>query len=303
MENASQRKTGPVRTTPVLLCPREALAHWQDAAGAPEEAPPLSPRAQKIMDSLRGHGASFFDELAADSGLLRAELEQGLGELVAQGLVTCDSFAGLRALVMPAARRARLVRRLPRGESDLQQAGRWSLMRRPRHPAEDPGALAAPHVEHIARVLLRRYGVVFRKLLEREDGLPSWRELHYVYRRLEARGEIRGGRFVSGFSGEQFALPEAATALRKPPVDSMERIAISAADPLNLVGILTPGDKLPRLPGNRVLFENGVPVAVQAGGEVRYLKPLDAKAEWEVKNQLIRKQKPGGYFEQPARPQ
>jgi ATP-dependent Lhr-like helicase len=169
-----------------------------------------------------------------------------------------------------------------------------------------PGALAEPHVEHIARVLLRRWGVVFRKLLEREDGLPPWRDLHYVYRRLEARGEVRGGRFVSGFSGEQFALPEAAAALRKTArsaAESSERVSISAVDPLNLAGILTPGEKVPRLPGNRLLFENGVPIAVQSGGDVRYLTELDAAAQWEAKNLLIRRQRVGSYVEGVGRPQ
>jgi ATP-dependent helicase Lhr and Lhr-like helicase len=300
-----RRKSGPVRGTPVLLCERLALPYWQESGGMPEAPPPLSPKAQKTFDTLQAQGASFFSDLLHDTGLIRTELELALGELVSNGLVTCDSFAGLRGLVMPAEKRNRLRRRLNRAESDVDQAGRWSLTRRPRPATDSAGALAEPHVEHIARVLLRRYGVVFRKLLEREDGLPPWRELHYVYRRLEARGEIRGGRFVSGFSGEQFALPDAATALRKvanePEPD--EHVSLSAADPLNLLGVLTPGDKLPRLSGNRVLFHNGVPVAVQSGGEVRYLKPLDAKTEWEVKNLLIRKQKPGGYFEQPARPQ
>ncbi|MDB5976826.1 MAG: box helicase, partial [Nevskia sp.] len=251
------------------------------------------------------HGASFFSDLLHDTGLIRTELELALGELVSNGLVTCDSFAGLRGLVTPAEKRNRLRRRLRGAEANVDEAGRWSLTRRPRPNAETPGALAEPHVEHIARVLLRRYGVVFRKLLEREDGLPPWRELFYVYRRMEARGEISGGRFVSGFSGEQFALNDAAALLRKVANTEAanEHVSISAADPLNLVGILTPGDKVPRLPGNRVLFENGVPVAVQTGGEVRYLKPLDAKAEWEIKNLLIRKQRPGGYFEQPPRAQ
>ena len=148
-------------------------------------------------------------------------------------------------------------------------------------------------------MLLRRYGVVFRKLLEREDGLPPWRDLHYVYRRLEARGEVRGGRFVSGFSGEQFALPEAAAALRKiaQGAEAQERVCISAVDPLNLAGILTPGEKVPRLPGNRLLFENGVPIAVHSGGDVRYLVTLEEGAQWEVRNLLIRKQRPGSYVE------
>lgn len=301
----AKRKSGPVRGTPILLCERQALPHWQEAGNVFVEAPPLSPKAQAALDSLRTHGASFFSDLLHDTGLIRTELELALGELVSNGLVTCDSFAGLRGLVTPAEKRNRLRRRLRGAEANVDEAGRWSLTRRPRPNAETPGALAEPHVEHIARVLLRRYGVVFRKLLEREDGLPPWRELFYVYRRMEARGEISGGRFVSGFSGEQFALNDAAALLRKVANSEAadEHVSISAADPLNLVGILTPGDKVPRLPGNRVLFENGVPVAVQTGGEVRYLKPLDAKAEWEIRNLLIRKQKLGGYFEQPPRAQ
>lgn len=148
-------------------------------------------------------------------------------------------------------------------------------------------------------MLLRRWGVVFRKLLEREaDSLPPWRELHYVYRRLEARGEVRGGRFVSGFSGEQFALPEAAAALRATARhEGRERVSISAADPLNLAGIVTPGEKLPRLPGNRLLYEGGVPIAVHSGGEVHYLAALDAPAQWTVRQLLIRRQRPGSYVE------
>jgi ATP-dependent Lhr-like helicase len=253
-----------------------------------------------VQQALREHGASFFADLQRDVGLLGEETEQALAELVAQGLVTCDTFAGLRALVMPAERRNRIRRRRP-GHDPIEDAGRWSLTRRVRAPADVPGALAAPHVEHIARVLLRRWGVVFRKLIEREDGLPTWRELHYVYRRLEARGELRGGRFVSGFSGEQFALPEAAAALRKvAKTEGRERVSISAADPLNLAGILTPGEKIARLPGNRLLFEGGVPIAVHSGGEVRYLATLDASAQWEARKMLIRKLHPGTYLEPPA---
>mgnify|MGYP005806287429 CR=1 FL=1 len=289
-------KTGPIRGTPVLLAERDALAHWQQAAGAAavDEAV-LSGTARLVLDLLRTHGASFFADLQHDARLLGTQVEQALAELVAHGLVTCDSFAGLRTLVMPADKRNKLRRKRP-GHDPIDAAGRWSLTRRVRPAAETPGALAAPHVEHIARVLLRRYGVVFRKLLEREEGLPPWRELYYVLRRLEARGEVRGGRFVSGFSGEQFALPEAAVALRKTAkAPGRERVAISAADPLNLAGILTPGDKVPRLAGNRLLFEGGVPIAVQSGGDIRYLTELDAGVQWEVKNLLIRRQRPASY--------
>jgi ATP-dependent Lhr-like helicase len=293
-------KTGPIRGTPVLLCERDALAHWQQAAGAAVvDDAVLSGTARQVLDMLRAHGASFFADLQRDARLLGTQVEQALAELVAHGLVTCDSFAGLRALVMPEDKRNKLRRK--RGAHDpMDDAGRWSLTRRVRAVDDAPGALAAPHVEHIARVLLRRYGVLFRKLLEREEGLPPWRELYYVLRRLEARGEVRGGRFVSGFSGEQFALPQAAAALRRTAkTPGNERVAISAADPLNLAGILTPGDKVPRLPGNRLLFEGGVPIAVQSGGDIRYLRELEAAVQWEVKNLLIRRQRPASYIVPP----
>nr|WP_283254305.1 DEAD/DEAH box helicase [Ramlibacter paludis] len=294
--DAAGRKSGPIRGTPLLLCERESLVHWQEAAGAAVvDESVLSGTAQRVLEILRAHGASFFADLEHDGRMLGTQVEQGLAELVAHGLVTCDTFAGLRTLVMPADKRNKL-RRKGRGHDPIEDAGRWALTRRARPPAEAPGALAAPHVEHIARVLLRRYGVLFRKLLEREDGLPPWRELYYVLRRLEARGEVRGGRFVSGFSGEQFALPEAAAALRSTARDEgRERVAISAVDPLNLAGIITPGDKVPRLPGNRLLYEAGVPIAVQSGGDIRYLAPLEAPVQWEVKNLLIRRQQPASY--------
>jgi len=300
----ARRRTGPIRGTPVLLCEREALLHWQQAGGAAAvDDALLSSKARQVLEALRTHGASFFADLQHDARLLGTQVEQGLAELGAHGLVTCDSFAGLRALVMPADKRRRLQRRRP-GHNVIDDAGRWALTRRARAVVEVPGALAAPHVEHIARVLLRRWGVVFRKLLEREEGLPPWRDLYYVYRRLEARGEVRGGRFVSGFAGEQFALPEAVAVLRKSAkTPGHERVSISAIDPLNLAGILTPGEKVPRLAGNRVLFENGVPIAVQSGGDVQYLTPLDAGAQWEVRNLLIRKQRPGSYLEPPVRRQ
>jgi ATP-dependent Lhr-like helicase len=260
----------------------------------------LSGGAREVLEVLRAHGASFFADLQHDARMLGTQVEQALAELVAHGLVSCDSFAGLRALVMPEDKRNKLRRK--RGARDpMDDAGRWSLTRRARPAVDTPGALAAPHVEHIARVLLRRWGVVFRKLLEREEGLPPWRELYYVLRRLEARGEVRGGRFVSGFSGEQFALPEAAAALRKTAQSpGRERVAISAVDPLNLAGILTPGDKVPRLPGNRLLLEGGVPIAVQSAGEIRSLRELEAGVQWEVKNLLIRRQLAASYVVPPA---
>jgi ATP-dependent Lhr-like helicase len=305
-----ERRSGPVRATPIVLCERDALAYWNvgapsGATVAPEGAPTgvsLSARALRVHDALRAHGASFFGDLVHDAGLLRTEVEQALGELVSQGLVTSDSFAGLRALIVPAERREKLRRYRRAISHEVDAAGRGRLPR-PARAAEAAGALADPAVEHVARALLRRYGVVFRALLAREDHLPPWRELFYVYRRMEARGEIRGGRFVSGFSGEQFALPEAAGALRRATGEDEELVSISAADPLNLVGVIVPGEKVPALSGNRVLFRNGVPVAVQAGEEIRLLAAVESKSEWEIRTLLIRKQRPGSYVEAAKTPQ
>jgi ATP-dependent Lhr-like helicase len=172
----------------------------------------------------------------------------------------------------------------------MEDAGRWALAHRGRAP--EPAPQASPEaLEHVARRLLLRYGVVFWRLLEREaDWLPPWRDLLRVYRRLEARGEIRGGRFVAGFAGEQFALPDAIGALRearrKPADDAW--VSVSGADPLNLVGILTPGPKLAALTGNRLLYRNGLPVALLAGGEVQFLETLDADSQWQARKALLR---------------
>jgi ATP-dependent Lhr-like helicase len=170
----------------------------------------------------------------------------------------------------------------------MAEAGRWALAHRARTqgPADKNEA-----VEHVARTLLQRYGVVFWRLLEREaPWLPPWRELLRVYRRLEGRGEIRGGRFVAGFSGEQFALPEAVGKLReiRRGQDSSGLISLSGADPLNLAGILFPGPKLSVLTGNRLLYREGVPSALFAGGEVEFLEPLQGAEEWDAKKALLR---------------
>jgi ATP-dependent Lhr-like helicase len=179
----------------------------------------------------------------------------------------------------------------------MESAGRWSLIGG--EPADSPdlppGQADAAAVEHVARTLLRRYGVVFWRLLTREAGwLPPWRDLLRVYRRLEARGEIRGGRFVAGFSGEQYALPDAVGLLRQ-----MRRrpsaghwISLSGADPLNLAGILTPGTRLAALTGNRVLYRDGVPAAVLAGGKVQFLVDMDAATQWDAQTRLLRSAAP-----------
>ncbi|HXF66611.1 MAG TPA: ATP-dependent DNA helicase, partial [Burkholderiales bacterium] len=168
----------------------------------------------------------------------------------------------------------------------VEDAGRWALVPR---GAEQP----APHerAERVARALARRYGVVFWRLLAREaHWLPPWRELLMAFRRLEARGEVRGGRFVAGFAGEQFAAPEAVGMLRgvRNREPSGEFVVVSGADPLNLVGIVVPGPKVPALAGNRVLYRDGVALAALVAGEARYLERVAPQQAWAMKDLLLR---------------
>ncbi|HWG80420.1 MAG TPA: DEAD/DEAH box helicase, partial [Stellaceae bacterium] len=281
-----ERRASPVRTTPITLLARRHAPLWAALSPA-DDAIPLSAPAQAVIAAIRVQGASFYDELVETTGLLRPQVEEALAELVAQGLVTSDSFGGLRALLVPAAKRD--GRRRGRALFGMEDSGRWALARRA--PKQD-GPHAKPEaVEHLARSLLRRYGVVFWRLVEREaPWLPPWRELLRVYRTLEARGDIRGGRFVAGFSGEQFALPEAIGLLRearkKPETGAF--VSLSGADPLNLAGILTPGPKLAALTGNRLLYRDGLPVALLAAGEVQFVETLDERSEWEARKSLLR---------------
>jgi ATP-dependent Lhr-like helicase len=281
-------KSGPIRTTPLALFRRERGEVWR--AIPPETDTTqlsLSHAAQAVFNCLEGRGASFFGDLVNATGLLRTEVEKGLGELVAWGLVVSDSFAGLRALLVPSDRRKPIGRLRRRGRSapfGVETAGRWSrTSRRSLLPEEQ-------QAEAVAWMLLRRYGVVFRRLLERETVLAPWRDVLRVYRRLEARGEIRGGRFVGGFSGEQYALPEAVGTLRavRREAAAGTLVALSGADPLNLVGIIVPGDPLPALAGNRVLYRDGVAVAVREGNQFRLLVETETAEANVLETALVR---------------
>ncbi|HLK71904.1 MAG TPA: DEAD/DEAH box helicase, partial [Steroidobacteraceae bacterium] len=267
----------PVRATPIALLTRANLPLWERMMPAPP-ATLLSSGAQSLQEYLQSHGASFFDELVAGSGLLAAQAESGLAELVGAGRVTADSFAGLRALLLPLQRRRKLAARNRHGSFGLAEAGRWSLVRR-RAATDAPVGweVEAADVEALAWLLLRRYGVVFRRLLAREaDWLPPWHQLLRSYRRLEAQGHLRGGRFVAGATGEQYALPEALSALRavRRREPSGHFVALSAADPLNLTGIVTPGARIAALAGNRVLLRDGIAVATHTAGELQWLQEL-----------------------------
>ncbi len=329
LQAGGARAPSPVRTTPIVLASRRHLAIWA-ALAQHEDGAPLGSRARVVFDFITTHGASFFDEIVDGCSLLHSQVEDALAELVAHGLVNADSFVGLRALLVPSERRRPSAgRKRPRRTAlfGIEDAGRWALARRKLRPSRMsvasvvsdahasggarivPGAPArtvasassaspnddAQIVEHVARSLLRRYGVVFWHLVAREaDWLPPWRKLLRCLRRLEARGEIRGGRFVAGVSGEQFAAPEAIGLLRevrrRDPNDAL--ISLSGADPLNLVGVLTPGARLPALTGNRVLYRDGVPIALLAGGEVTFLEPLSNEEQWAARNALLRRHVP-----------
>ncbi|AYF90572.1 DEAD/DEAH box helicase [Pseudomonas sp. DY-1] len=282
------KAAGPVRGTPILLLPRKNLALWR-ACLQDTPTPEPSPRAERVRQVLAGQGALFFDELMDEAHLLRSELEDCLGELVALGLANADSFAGLRSLLLPAARRSRHDRRARLALANMQDAGRWALLRG--KAEEGNGKVPVDALEHVARTLLRRYGVVGWRLLEREAAwMPPWRDLLRVYHRLEARGEIRGGRFVAGVSGEQFALPEAVGLLRevrKRPLDG-QLISLAACDPLNLLGTLLNGTKVPAVSGNRLLLRDGVPVATLVAGKVALLQEVDVATANEWRAALIR---------------
>jgi len=214
----------------------------------------LSPEAIAVLQFLRQRGASFFTEIVRGTAKLKSEVETALWELVAAGLLTADGFDNLRALIDPKRRSGHGSGRTSRPR---HSAGRWSLL----YSAEEVDRNAA--LEAICWMLLRRYGIVFREVLTRESILPKWREVLITLRRLEDRGEIRGGRFVSGFLGEQFALPIAVESLRaaRNQQPSGETVSISAADPLNLVGILVPGERVAANSGRSVSFRDGVALA------------------------------------------
>jgi ATP-dependent Lhr-like helicase len=260
--NSSGRRVRPTRVAPVSIFLRED-ASWllerEDAGKSPDESSALSHPAREVADALRRQGASFMAELVRATGRLTSEVEDGLWELAAAGLVTADGFENLRALIDEKRRRGEGRDRMRRPR---HAAGRWALLRfetRAGDPSRD-------RVEAFARQLLERWGVVFRDLLARESIAPPWRDLLMALRRMEARGEIRGGRFVSGFVGEQFARPEAVDLLRAGRRNSESfPVRVSAADPLNLAGIITPGPRISPLSGDIVDVLNPTPSRPEPG--------------------------------------
>ncbi len=279
------RRVIPTRVAPVGIFAREDGPVLLAAAGEELARLDLSARlsgsAQAIRGCLQARGASFFSELLHGTRLLASEVENGLWELVAAGLVTADGFDNLRSLIDP---KRRCAEASDRSRRPRHVGGRWSLLRpmENHQPSSDSSqqSNSAPATEHLARQLLQRYGVVFRDLLGRESMVSSWRDLLVCYRRLELMGEIRGGRFVSGFTGEQFALPGALEALRalkkRPGAATQQDIKISAADPLNLAGLILPGPRIAAVPSNFVVFRDGMVVRTVTGRETndRQVSPV-----------------------------
>jgi ATP-dependent Lhr-like helicase len=335
------RGAAPVRNTPIALLRRKNFAIWNSVFPQPSPGElEFSTTTRMVQDYLTTRGASFFTDIVEGTRLLRAQVEESLAELVANGLVVSDSFAGLRALLTPGSRKTQAAAKRKHRQPvyEMSSAGRWSILNRDSaKPKSDKLKFveqpAAETVEEIARILLKRYGVVFKRLLEREGIILPWRVLLRMYHRLEARGEIRGGRFVAGISGEQFALPEAVGMLRAirragtgamdfgfrspghlqespvasglPSSDAAQEslISISAADPLNLVGVITPGGRITAHTSNRILYRNGEPITVLESGEARFLVELTRAMEWKAKAALMRKATPPqlrSYLRRPA---
>jgi ATP-dependent helicase Lhr and Lhr-like helicase len=302
--------SAPVRSTPVVLLNRRNVQTWSKAFPEPGESngTQLATNTETVHQYLKENGASFFVDIVSSTNLLPSMVEEALGELVFRGMISADSFTGLRALLTPLSktthREVEKRRRKKKAFYSMDDAGRWVRLRREeRDQAASPTTINSDNrnqpidrevIEVVARKLLQRYGVVFRKLLDRESINVPWRDLLRVYRRLEARGEIRGGRFVGGFSGEQFATSEAVQLLRSirraPAEGSM--ISINAADPLNLIGVITPGSRLSPASANRLLYRDGVPIAVLEAKEIRFLAEMSAADQWQARNALLRRHVP-----------
>jgi ATP-dependent Lhr-like helicase len=251
-EGNGRRRVIPTSVAPITFFVREE-ANWMAPHPSSADAQGLSPVARQVLEYLRQRGASFFADIVRATGKLKAEIETGLWELVAAGLVTADGFDNLRALIDPKRRSGQGSGRSSRPRHSV---GRWAILH------SDSALEREPAIEATCWMLLKRYGVVFRDLLARESNLPKWRDLQIAFRQLEARGEIRGGRFVDGFVGEQFALPVAVESLRASRKLALtgEEITVSAVDPLNLVGIIVPGERVPAISGKTVSYRDGVAV-------------------------------------------
>ena len=289
-DSTGKASAGTPRTTPIAFLSRAHRPLWSGTIPAqrPSESPALT-----VLECLEQHGALFFDELISITNLSIQEVEIALGELVTRGWVSSDGFSGLRALIRRT--RSHSSKRASRAGSvnlRLDSAGRWTRLS-VAVADSDPQQQRLRELENaerVARILLNRYGIICKKVLAREHIPSSWRDVLQVLRRLEARGEIRGGRFLAGAAGEQYALPEALKALRecRRQTPRRELVAISATDPLNLTGIITPGPRIAARGGHRIVYADGIPVAVRKGRTLKHLCELAADDAWRVRQLLFK---------------
>jgi ATP-dependent helicase Lhr and Lhr-like helicase len=314
IRSGKRKSSGPVKSTPITLVSRQNLDIWQALAQTQtsEEEIEYSGVGTRIEDDLKQFGASFFDQIQSRTGLLKTQLEEGLAELVSYGRICSDSYTGLRALLTPTNKKPSAHRRRGRQAMfGVEDAGRWSLLdtfqqstadaeskigtrKRPSYKWE---VLDDEQMERLISIYLQRWGVLFRSLLERESFSPSWRILLMHLRKLELRGVLRGGRFVAGVGGEQFAFPETVDALRKfkknkEALPNKPFYCLTATDPLNLLNLTLPNRKLPRLLKNRVLYQGGIPIAVLESDEVHFLREVDPQEQWNTHQKLLKRNFP-----------
>jgi ATP-dependent Lhr-like helicase len=287
LPTSSQRNTGkkkssgPVKSTPITLASRQNLDIWQDLARSQlndEDSLQYSTIACRIEADLLQHGASFFDQM--------------------------QSRTGLRTLLTPNHKKPGTHRsRGRKAMFGVEDAGRWSLLdtfqlaEEPVKQSRHWEVLDEEQSERLISIYLQRWGVLFRSLLDREAFSPPWRILLAVLRKMELRGTLRGGRFVAGVGGEQFAFPESVDELRKfkklkEPSGSSATYCIAATDPLNLLNLILPNRKLARLLNNRVLYKGGVPIATLDSGEVHFLRDVDIDQQWNLQQMLLKRNFP-----------
>jgi len=290
----SDKVSTPIKTTPISLVHRNKINYWKQIGYKKlKEETKFSLAAKNVLETIKNQGACFFDDLLQQTQLLKVEVENAISELVSLGLVTSDSYTGLRALLVPQKYKTNGGKRHRQSMAfSMREAGRWSVL--PSLVSTPCTPMSKSEIEDFARIILNRYGVVFRRILEKEKFAPPWRDLVRVLRTMEARGEIRGGRFLNGVWGEQYALSEAIPMLRKVRKKELtnELITLSAADPLNLSGIITPGRKIPAHYSNRILYRDGIPVALKEGKDVQYLLPqkeADSNEHWKLRDALIQR--------------
>lgn len=305
IKKLNRKKTsGPVKTTPITLVSRTNIDIWQALAKAllnDEQEIKFSAVAERIEKDLETSGASFFDQIQSRTGLLKSQIEEGLAELVSSGRVCSDSFTGLRALLTPNSKKPSSHRRRTRKAMfGVEDAGRWSLLEtfqktnvESSKPSRHWDILDEEQLERLAGIYLQRWGVVFRNVLDREAFAPPWRIMLATFRKMELRGLLRGGRFISGVGGEQFAFADTVDVIRKfkknqDSNSSQAYFSLTASDPLNLINLILPKRKLARLVNNRVLYKGGIPLALLESGEVHFLKEVPEAERWNLQ-QLLQK--------------